>query len=657
MSDTLKLALRISAIDLFSGVLRRFRSEVAGTGAEAQALQNRYDQMINHTQAGLKSLAVGAYLYEKLKPAVDQAADLQESLLSVKGILQGAQPEAAKLADEMDRVRRNSIEVASHMKYSATAVTDVTRELIQGGVPLAAILERTDKSGRVTGHGAAYMTEVLAETKHMDPATVAVDIANLGHSFQLRPDQYGEAADIIAKASVTSSGTLEQLFHNLDQVGSRAHMYGNMDLRSTAIALKALAPLGEEAGSDLGEFLSRITGGSYRGRKWMAESGFNFYDKKGQFIGLDASIEQIQKRTEHMTQEQRNKTLGLLFGQTGGKAVTQLIAPSMPGVKSYWEIEKSYGQQAGLALQQANWETGFTASRQMLSSTNESTLASLFDPLLKPLTSLTQAMNHLSGQIGNAAENHPALAKTVSGAAVAGVAAAGGYGVYRLIKAAKVGSPLLKNFLRGTGSTAVGVAEGKAIEKLTGVTPVFVTNWPGSGVSGLPEAPSAASTVLKEGEEVGAAGGVGALLRRVLGRRLLSLGPSWAEVGAGGMGAGALITGAGVVGAGAGGYLLGHEINKHFIEPNANLSDKIGGTIASVLAMFGNKTAQQALDQHFNDLARAQTQQLGRIEKQPAKLEGTIRIQIDQDGRARVAQLKSNQPALRMNVGTMLSTP
>src|SRR6185312_11490696 len=198
MSDTLKLALRISAIDLFSGVLRRFRSEVAGTGAEAQALQNRYDQMINHTQAGLKSLAVGAYLYEKLKPAVDQAADLQESLLSVKGILHGAQPQAAKLADEMDRVRRNSIEVASHLKYSATAVTDVTRELIQGGVPLTAILERTDKRGRVVGHGAAYMTEVLAETKHMDPATTAVDIANLGHSFQLRPDQYGEAADIIA---------------------------------------------------------------------------------------------------------------------------------------------------------------------------------------------------------------------------------------------------------------------------------------------------------------------------------------------------------------------------------------------------------------------------------------------------------------------------
>jgi TP901 family phage tail tape measure protein len=37
-------------------------------------------------------------------------------------------------------------------------------------------------------------------------------------------------------------------------------------------------------------------------------------------------------------------------------------------------------------------------------------------------------------------------------------------------------------------STAIGVAEGKALQAATGVTPVFVTNWPGSGLpgSGLP---------------------------------------------------------------------------------------------------------------------------------------------------------------------------
>jgi len=637
MSDTLKLAMRISAVDLFSGVLRRFRNEIGGAGAQAKAMQRDYDAMIRHTSAGLKSLAVADYGYNKLKPAVEKAAELQESLLSVEGILQGAHPNAKLLADQMKRVRDNSIEVASHLKYSATAVTDVTRELYQGGVPLEAILEKYDSKGKLVRHGAAYMTEVLAETKHVDPATVAMDIANLGHSFQLRPDQYGEAADIIARASVTSSGSLTQLFHNLDQVGSRAHMFGNMDLKSTAIALKALAPLGEEAGSDLGEFLSRVTGGSYRGRKWMQKSGFDFYDKEGNFIGLDESIALIQKRTEKMTQEQRNKMLGLLFGQTGGKAVTQLIAPSMPGVKSYWEIKDSYSQQAGLEQQNDTWAKGLNAQLQKLSSTNDSTLASLFDPLLSDITSAIKKTDELSGAIGNLATKHRGFAGTVSYGGVAAVGAAGAYGLYRLARAAGPGGRLLKNLLGRGASVAAGVAEGKALEAATGVVPVFVTNFPG-GIGGA----GAGVATATRAEAAAAGAGTASLGRRVAGRVVGAagaLGTGFAALGGGGA-LGATIAGGGVALAGGGGYLVGHEIYKHGLAGN-RAGDAIGAGIAHVLAFFGNDNAQAAIAQ------MSKAQEIG----------GTVRIQIEQDGRARVKEVRSDNPRVPLDVGMMMMMP
>lgn len=44
----------------------------------------------------------------------------------------------------------------------------------------------------------------------------------------------------------------------------------------------------------------------------------------------------------------------------------------------------------------------------------------------------------------------------------------------------KLAGPALKKFLGKLGNTGMGIAEGKAIEAATGVTPVFVTNWPGS---------------------------------------------------------------------------------------------------------------------------------------------------------------------------------
>lgn len=50
----------------------------------------------------------------------------------------------------------------------------------------------------------------------------------------------------------------------------------------------------------------------------------------------------------------------------------------------------------------------------------------------------------------------------------------------------RMAGPPLKKLLGRLGGTGVGIAEGKAIEDATGVTPVFVTNMPASGLGSLP---------------------------------------------------------------------------------------------------------------------------------------------------------------------------
>lgn len=78
-------------------------------------------------------------------------------------------------------------------------------------------------------------------------------------------------------------------------------------------------------------------------------------------------------------------------------------------------------------------------------------------------------------------------------AAGGAAALAAGYVGYRLAGGA------LKKFLGRLGGTGVGIAEGKAIEAATGVTPVFVTNWPGSMSNPLsPSSPDA----LKKAEDI-----------------------------------------------------------------------------------------------------------------------------------------------------------
>ncbi len=70
---------------------------------------------------------------------------------------------------------------------------------------------------------------------------------------------------------------------------------------------------------------------------------------------------------------------------------------------------------------------------------------------------------------------------------IAGGAAAalGGYMAYR------VGGGVAKKLLGRLGGSAAGIAEGKAVEAATGVTPVFVTNWPPAmGTGTIPLGPS-----------------------------------------------------------------------------------------------------------------------------------------------------------------------
>ena len=669
MSDALKLALRISAIDLFSGVLRHFRNEVAGTGAAAKAMQRDYDNMVRNASAGLKSLAVGGYLAEKLKPAVEQAADLQESLLAVEGILQGAHPNAAKLGDEMDRVRANSIEVARHMKYSATAVTDVTKQLVQAGVPLDAILESVDKQGRVV-HGAAYMTEVLAETKGVDPSLMAQNVAKVAHSFGVPASGYGKMIDDIARASTLGSADPTELFYNLNQSGAIAHNLGHMTVQQSAVLAQALAPLGGESPAAVKSLLDAMTGAQARGYKWQQRSGFNFFDKHGNFIGLDAGLAAIHKRIHGLTEKQQDFMLGRSFGGAALPALKLLMAVGQPGVKSYAEMEKDYYGQPGLAQIQQVWEKGANARGAELASTIQSTEASLFDPLLKQLTAVEKMTNEWAGALGDLATKHPAFAKGVSYTAEAGLGVAAGYGIFRLIKAAGAGSSLLKNFLAGTGNVATGVAEGKAIEKFTGVAPVFVTNWPASGLGGLDALGEQAAGSLAS-KEAGAAAGAAAA-EETLGTRVATF-----ARGAGGslIVAMALAEGIKAINAPLAAdyknrekaraseddknqmHRLGLNAAQYAMYDQLETKDMPYGKWASAQPghWWSNNQSPEAYEAAIIKMVR-QTMPGGGTSA-PVKLDGTLHIRLDQNGRMSIAQAKTNQPNVHMDVGTMLAVP
>ncbi len=119
-----------------------------------------------------------------------------------------------------------------------------------------------------------------------------------------------------------------------------------------------------------------------------------------------------------------------------------------------------------------------------LKTTVETTVGTLFKPMLDPLSQAANYVNQMVSGFREMSEKKPVIPKIVSGG-VAGLGFIGTvFAVTKLLGGLKAGGRFFRGLLRGPASTAIGVAEGLAVHAATGVVPVFVTNWSESGFGG-----------------------------------------------------------------------------------------------------------------------------------------------------------------------------
>ena len=158
--------------------------------------------------------------------------------------------------------------------------------------------------------------------------------------------------------------------------------------------------------------------------------------------------------------------------------------------QNYAENKLQWDEQITLLEKLNERMKNFNPQFMTLKSTYRSVIADMFMAALPPMTRVLEGLNEITTKAGEAEQKHQNLGKTVSYLGLGGVAAGGivaaGATMAALYYARRTwkGVGGLKGILGGASSTAAGIAEGKAIEKVAGVQPVFVTNWPGNMGSG-----------------------------------------------------------------------------------------------------------------------------------------------------------------------------
>jgi hypothetical protein len=193
----------------------------------------------------------------------------------------------------------------------------------------------------------------------------------------------------------------------------------------------------------------------------------------------------FKTKYKHLSQDEITQRLDKKLGVGSGEAIMFLLS-QLDKLKS---AQKDQENAAVIAAKRAaaaseTWEHQLDRVKSTIDSIKLD-FESLYNLAKKPLKLLA---------------DNPELTKgtMLSGAALATAAAAA--------LAWSKGKSLI-GAIRGTaaGNTAMGVGEGKIWEKMAGVTPVFVVNWPG-GDNGIGNGPSSGPGTVPSGPATGAGG-------------------------------------------------------------------------------------------------------------------------------------------------------
>ena len=168
----------------------------------------------------------------------------------------------------------------------------------------------------------------LSEATSMDLATCSDLVTDSMSALGLGVDELSGYLDVACKANNKSNQTAQQLMEAYIGCGGVLNNLG-VEVEDSATALGVLANRGikgSEAGNKLSTVLINLTSGTGQAGEMMEKLGISAFDSEGKFIGLQATLEQVNKATAGLTEEERNAALAAIGGKTQIDTLNDLLA-------------------------------------------------------------------------------------------------------------------------------------------------------------------------------------------------------------------------------------------------------------------------------------------------------------------------------------------
>ncbi|MEW1951030.1 phage tail tape measure protein [Pseudarthrobacter sp902506025] len=364
-----KINIVISAEDKASKPIRDVTNELdQGTGKA-----NKFSGALGSMGAVLAktALAVGAAGVAAGTFAVSSAANYEQSLNVFRSV-------SGATVEQMNAVASASRALGNDMSLPGVSAKDAALAMVE----LA-------KAGLSVNDTMAASKGVLSLAKagQMETADAAEVAANALNSFGLAGSEAGRVADLLAAAANASSADVKDMAYSL-QMSSASAAAVKVPVEDLTTMIGEMANngiKGSDAGTSLKTMFMNLIPTTDNARAAMKKLNLDFYDAKGNFVGVREAINQLEKGTKNLTDEQKALAIQTIFGSDSSRAANILIKE---GVAGYDQMSAAVNKQGAAADLAAAQNAGFKGAIDGLQSSLETVAIDVGMQLLPSLTSL-----------------------------------------------------------------------------------------------------------------------------------------------------------------------------------------------------------------------------------------------------------------------------
>jgi TP901 family phage tail tape measure protein len=354
---------------------------VAGTQRLSSAQgQVSKSSLLMQTAVTTSMFAIGAAVVGGIGTAVKSAADFEQQM----NILQAV---TGATADDIAKLDKRAIELGADLSLPATSALDAARAMTE-----------LSKAGLSVDHTLASVkgTLALAAAANIGEAQAAEIAATALNAFELSGAHASTVADLLAGASIAATG---EISHMADALKMSAGIFSlaGMKVEELVASITLMAKrgvIGSDAGTSLKESIRRLIDPSKEAKTELNKLGVSIYDANGNMRSMRNLVEQFTKSTEHLTAEQKQSALAIIFGADAIRAAEFVYTAGVDQYDAMFEAVTKVGSAQELAAARTK---GLAGAWEGLKSQLETLALIAGRPLL---AGLTRGVRGLSGIVG-----------------------------------------------------------------------------------------------------------------------------------------------------------------------------------------------------------------------------------------------------------------